>query len=186
MPIFQEEGPCVACGSISDVHGDHAVSCASQGERISWYNHLRDTLFNTAMSAHLGPSREDRALLPGGMEGARPADVYIPLWAPGAKDAALHVTCVSPFQQATIERAANEPGFALQYRWQQKWNKYGEACRAEGITFMPLVVETLGGWEDGASQVIKKLGQALARATGQEDSEVVNHLLETFSSPSKR
>ena len=137
------------------------------------------------MGAHLGPSREDRALLPGGMEGSRPADVYLPLWAPGRKDAALDVTCVSPFQQATIERAAREPGFALQMRWQQKWGKYGEACKAEGKTFMPLVVETLGGWEEGAAKVIKSLGQSLARSTGQEDSEVVHHLLGSWQYFSK-
>ena len=108
-------------------------------------------------------------------------DVYLPLWAQGARDAALDITCVSPFQQATLERAAREPGYALEMRWNQKWNKYGEACNAEGISFIPMVVETLGGWEEGASQVIKRLGQALARATGQEDNEVVKHLFGKLS-----
>ena len=74
------------------------------------------------MSASLGPTREDRALLPG-VE-ARPADIYIPLWHWG-KDAALDVTVVSPFQQQAIERAAGEPGYALQMRYNQKWAKYG-------------------------------------------------------------
>ena len=78
MPIFQTEGPCVACGMISDVYADHAVSCASQGERISRHNHLRDALYHTAVSASLGPTGEDRALLPG-LE-ARPVDIYISLW----------------------------------------------------------------------------------------------------------
>ena len=44
-----------------------------------------------------------------------------------------------------------------------------------------MVVETLGGWEEGAAQVVKKLGQALARATGQEDNEVVRHLFGKLS-----
>ena len=111
MPIFQMEGPCVGRGtSFSDKYGDHAISCACQGERISRHNHLRDALYNAAMSAQLGPTREDRALLPLAAEGARPADVYLPLWAPGAKDAALDVTVVSPFQQATLEREARGPG----------------------------------------------------------------------------
>ena len=95
MPLFPAEGPCVACGRLSDVNGDHAISCASQGERISRHNHLRDALFQAAVSASLGPSREDRGLLPG-VEN-RPADVYIPLWA-GGRDAALDITVVSPFQ----------------------------------------------------------------------------------------
>ena len=140
MPIFQTEGPCVACGMVSDVYGDHAVSCASQGERISRHNHLRDALYHTAVSASLGPTREDRALLPG-VE-ARPADIYIPLWAAGGRDAALDVTVVSPFQQQALERAASDPGYTLQMRYQQKWNKYGEACMAEGISFIPMVVDS--------------------------------------------
>ena len=111
---------------------------------------------------------------------ARPADIYIPLWAAG-RDAALDVTVVSPFQQQALERAAREPGYALQMRYQQKWNKYGEACMAEGISFIPMVVETLGSWEEGAAQVIKRLGQALARSTCQEDAEVVRHLFGKLS-----
>ena len=59
-------------------------------------------------------------------------------------DAALDITVVSPFQQATLER---EPGYALRMRWDQEWSKDEEAGRAEGITFMPLVVTTLGAWE---------------------------------------
>ena len=58
-------------------------------------------------------------------------------------------------------------------RYQQKWSKFGDACSAEGIAFQPLVVETLGGWEEGAVQTIKKLGQTVARATCQDDSEVI-------------
>ena len=182
MPIFQTDGPCVGCDLVrSDRHADHAISCARQGERISRHNHLRDALYNAAVSAQLGPTREDRALLPLAAEGARPADVYIPLWAPGSRDAALDVTVVSPFQLATFEREAREPGYALRMRWQQKWSKYGEACKAEGITFMPMVVSTLGAWEEGAAQVIKRLAKGVVRANGQEDVEVIKHLFGKLS-----
>ena len=35
MPIFEADGPCVSCRQPgSDRHGDHAVGCASQCERI--------------------------------------------------------------------------------------------------------------------------------------------------------
>ena len=93
----------------------------------------------------------------------------------------MDITVVNPFQQLTIARAAREPGYALQMRRHQKWSKYGEACRAEGIMFKPLVVETCGAWEEGAMQVIRKLGQALARATCQDDSEVIGHLFGKLS-----
>ena len=52
---------------------------------------------------------------------------------------------------------------------------------AEGIAFIPMVVETLGGWEEEAEQLIRKLGKALARATCQDDGEVVRHLFGKLS-----
>ena len=97
---------------------DHTISCGSQGESISRHNHLRDAIYTAAVSATLGPTKEDRALLPG-VE-ARPADVYVPLWAAGGRDLALDITIVNPLQQATLQRAAREPGYALQMRRQQK------------------------------------------------------------------
>ena len=178
MPIFQTEGACIACGQVSDWYGDHAISYGSQGERIARHNHLRDALFHTAVSASLGPTREDRALLPG-VEN-RPADVLIPHW-DGGRHAAIDVTVINPLQLLTLARAAEEPGYALGLRFQQKWAKYGELCRAEGIVFHPLPVETLGGWHESAVQVIRKLGLALARSTGQEEGEVVKHLFGRLS-----
>ena len=122
LPLYLKEDICNACWSqTSDIYGDHAISCPSHGERISRHNHLQDTLYHTAVSASLGPSREDRGLIPGA-DGARPADLYIPLWAPGGKDAALDVCVVSPLQQATIKSAAKEPGYALLMCTNQKWS----------------------------------------------------------------
>ena len=112
---------------------------------------------------------------------AHPADVYLPMWGTGGKDAALDICVVSPFQQQTIQRAAREPGYALQMRWQQKWSKYGEACRAENIEFYPLPIETTGAWEEGAAQVIKRLGKAMARASCQEEGEAIRHLFGKLS-----
>ena len=40
IPIFGKEGDCVACGQFSDIYGDHAIVCASGGERIARHNHL--------------------------------------------------------------------------------------------------------------------------------------------------
>ena len=92
-PVFSTAGACPACNLFSDKEGDHAISCGHQGERIARHNHLRDTLYHTAVSASLGPTREDRALIPG--TEARPADVLIPNWCAG-KDAAMDVTVVNP------------------------------------------------------------------------------------------
>ena len=107
--------------------------------------------------------------------------MYLLLWAPGARDAALDVCVVSPFQQATLHRAAREPGYALLMRKQQKEAKYLEACKAEGIEFFALPVETTRAWEEGAAAIITKLGRALARASCQDEGEVVRHLFSKLS-----
>ena len=51
-----------------------------------------------------------------------------------------------------------------------------EDCRRKGIAFLPLVVESLGGWHTAAEAEVKKLGVVLARQTGQEEGEVLRHL----------
>ena len=78
VPVYGREAPCPACDRPSDILGDHALGCDSQGERIARYNLLRDALHQTAASASLAPVKEGRFLLPG--RDARPADLLIPRW----------------------------------------------------------------------------------------------------------
>ena len=176
--VFTTAGKCTACPLHSDAKGDHAISCGYEGERISRHNHLRDALYNTASQACLGPTREDRALIPGSE--ARPADVLIPNWTHG-KDTALDVTVVNPLQAALVNQAATTPGHALSTRHKEKMSKHGEACRSAGMVFIPMPVETMGGWHEQTVGQVKKLGSALARQTGQEDSEAIRHLAQRIS-----
>ena len=50
--------PCPACLRLSDVMGDHAMSCGSGGERIARHNHLRDAIFEIAVVAGVAPTKE--------------------------------------------------------------------------------------------------------------------------------
>ena len=68
------------------------MGCAKTGDRIARHNMLRDVLFEAASSADLGPSKEERHLLPGTI--ARPCDVTIRRWMNG-KDGAIDVTAPS-------------------------------------------------------------------------------------------
>ena len=56
-----------------------------------------------------------------------------------------------------------------------------EACEREGIVFIPLPIETFGGWSEGAVTQIKRLGTALAGRSGRDQGEVISHL---FQKPS--
>ena len=41
---------------------------------------------------------------------------------------------------------------------------------------MAMAVESFGGWHSAAEAEVKKLGSALARHTGQKESEAIHHL----------
>ena len=101
--------------------------------------------------------------------------VLLPHWA-GGQDAALDVTIVHPFQDATLAQAATEPGYALTFAHQRKARGAEGDCRRQGIAFLPLVAESMGGWRASAEREIKKLGSALARHTGQLEGEAISHL----------
>ena len=51
-----------------------------------------------------------------------------------------------------------------------------EECKQQGIVFLPLAAESLGGWHETAEREVKKLGSALARHTGQLEGEAISHL----------
>jgi hypothetical protein len=173
VEVYDKSGPCPACLRPSDALGDHALSCGTGGERISRHNHLRDAIFETAVAAGLGPTKEGRFLLPGADR--RPADVFIPNWA-GGRDAALDVTVVNPLQLATMAGAAATPGHGLSFAYTRKVRGALEDCRRQGIAFLPMAAESFGGWHSAAEHEVRKLGAALARHTGQEEGEAVRHL----------
>ena len=64
----------------------------------------------------------------------------MPNWAAG-RDAAMDVTVVNPMQAATLVQAATTQGHALSLA-----RGAAEDCRRQGITFLPLAVESFGGW----------------------------------------
>ena len=51
----------------------------------------------------------------------------------------------------------------------------------EGIVFIPLPVETLGGWHENAVIQVKKLWSAQPRLTGQEESVAIAHIFQRLS-----
>jgi len=57
----------------------------------------------------------------------------------------------------------------------------GEACRREGLVFIPMPWETLGGWHEQTVEQVKKLASAQARQTGEDQSTATRHLYQKLS-----
>ena len=129
-------------------------------------------------AAALAPLREVRDLLPGNKR--RPADVFLCNWA-GGLDAALDVTVTHPLQDAYRAGAAATPGHALTQMYNNKCRVTEDLCREQGIAFIPIVSESLGGWHKVALEQFRKLGSALARHTGQDEGEKTGHLVKRAS-----
>ena len=62
-----------------------------------------------------------------------------------------------------------------------KMSKYDERCAAEGIMFIPLAVDSFGGWHGVALDVFSKLGRQLSRQLGKEEEEVTRQLRQRLS-----
>ena len=160
MNVFSVEGKCTACSILSNPAGDHAVSCGWGEERIARHNLIMDVLFNTCVSAALGPTREDRALFPG--TEARPTDILLPSWS-GGKDTALDITVVNPLQTLYIDQSAAVPGYALRKAYEKKMAKHGEAFKEMGLVFRPLPMDNFGAWSETMVAEVRRMGSSLAR-----------------------
>ena len=178
IPVYTTDGTCPACSSPSDRMGDHSLGCSKTSDRIARHNLLRDILFETAASADLAPTKEEKYLLPGTI--ARPGDVTIRRWVNG-KDGAIDVTVTSPLSPSNVMCAAAEAGGALVKAYQRKIKDTEEACRLEGIVFLPFAVETLGGLHSGAIAQVRQLAAVLARCKGVEEGEVTSQLFGRLS-----
>ena len=166
------------CRSHNDQYGDHAISCAIGSERIAKHNHLRNAIHEAAAQAALAPQKEPPGLLPGSDD--RPADVLLPFWSQGT-DTALDICVVNPLQGALIEQVANDGEHGVRHAYNNKMSKYDDRCSAEGITFIPLAVDSFGGWHGAALDVFTKLGRQLSRQLGKEEEEVTRQLRQRLS-----
>ena len=113
----------------------------------------------------------------------RPADIFLQNWCRG-RPATLDVQCVtviSTLQSATLSGAANTQGFALQVGEQRKMAVHNEACQAEGVSFIPVVAESLGGWSEEAIHNITRIGRLLGQRSGTSTNDTTRHLFQCLS-----
>ena len=77
---------------------------------------------------------------------------------------------------ASNVEGAVEPGVSLTKAVQRKLRDTEEACRQEGLEFLPFAVETLGGFHAGAV-----VAAALARSKGSDENEAISQLFGKLS-----
>ena len=98
-----------------------------------------------ASQAALSPQLEKQYIHPG--TEMKPADLFIPTWSAG-KPLALDISVVSLTQShlSLYNHTETEKLCAAHWREEQKNTKYLEAHHSQNILFIPMAVETFGGW----------------------------------------
>ena len=155
---LEEGSSCPVCQVTIDGFGNHQVSCGSNGDSIHCHNSLRDALFSAAQSAALAPRREVpdfdtwSQLLPGSF-----VPPLLEAWQTSSSgcdgDLATSDTYYSRCSYSCITQ-----GDVLGVGEERKLLISVLKCYSAGVSLVPLVVETLGGWNCDTVEAIKAIG----------------------------
>ena len=88
---------------------------------------------------------------------------------------------INALRSDLVERAATEPGYALNVAYNHKWRMYGELCEQEWLAFVPIPFDTLGALHPTSIHQLTKLAKALARSNGSEEEECIRHMFQRVS-----
>ena len=156
-----EDSWCPKCDAVLDRFGHHAAVCVAGGERTLRHNLVRDLVFSWAQRAGLNPERERAGLLLGRVTGC------FRLRRDGTA--------------ATGDSGAGLQGGRAYARHKEEYLGTAAACAAQGIKFLPMVVETTGNWDGGAARVPKQLADAVATRIGEGKEQLHALLLQELS-----
>jgi hypothetical protein len=160
--------PLPRCNAVLDVKGTHALSCKAKGDSISRHNHICFPILDKARAANLSARSEVRHMVPDSER--RPGDIVISEFE-NNRDLVLDVTvvnsqCVSYRKSAPED--ANFAVYAIERAEKRKDKDTLKFCSDRGMCFLPLVVESYGGWSEGAHAFFEELIHRYAQATGRE------------------
>ena len=88
---------------------------------------------------------------------------------------------ISTMQPLTLLGAASEKGYALKVAEERKMVAHNAECRGAGVSFVPLAVESLGGWSHDAALQISRIGRLVGQRLGTSPTEAVSHLFQRLS-----
>ena len=89
--------------------------------------------------------------------------------------------CYLSIKKLTILEVSVTQGHALSVADRKKRASYQSACQAVGLSYVPLAVETLGGWSEEAVETIRYISQLQGQRLGLSFSETIAHLLQRLA-----
>ena len=165
----------------SSAKGRTTLSGAELGGDITVrHNSLRDECFFRCLAAGMDAERETAGLLRDSVR-RRPGDVVVQS-CPGMGAVALDFAVTCPLQAALLaETAQHSLAAARSYEAHKlEDRRTAQQCSAAGLTLVPMVVETLGGWGPAAQQFFRNLARATAERQGLDPSVATSQLYESM------
>ncbi len=127
-----------ACPYEMDIFGDHAPCCHNGPSILFRHNNIRDILGHAARGAGLAAVViEKKNQIEG--SNAKPGDITAQQYHRGFASSAFDVTITHPLQQKF------KPSVEAEEAHDKKLQKSLEVCQKEGIHFVPLAWESIGG-----------------------------------------
>ena len=80
---------------------------------------------------------------------------------------------MNPLQAALVSRVAQEGARGVAHAHKANTRKYWDRCKAAGINFYHLTVNTFWGWHEAGLKTLEKLWRQPARNTGREEGNTV-------------
>jgi hypothetical protein len=165
LPLARTAERCPLCtdGAMLDVYGDHAASCNRKLGLKYRHNRIRDTFNALASAAGFTTVLEARHLLAGRPD-LFPADILLQDWT-GETSVCIDISVVNPLAVTSVRQAARSDGSTARQAEAVKVVKYGALCTANALEFIPVVLETFGGFGPRALPVLRRIGDALSDAS---------------------
>jgi hypothetical protein len=173
--------PFPKCAEVLDINGTHALTCKAKGDSIFRHNDICSPIFAKARAAHLNAMCEVTHLFPG--SGRRPGDIVIENFE-NDRTLILDVTVVNSQCVACRTAApmhANFAEFAIAQADKRKDVAVLKFCENNNKEFLPLVVESYGGWSEGAQVFFEDLVQRHVQANGRVFSRQLAYFYQTLS-----
>jgi hypothetical protein len=187
-----ENSRCPACPAALDPWGDHVASCAGPGGRKARHNRLRDALASVCKPLFPrdgGVATEPSGLLPSHQQ-LYPADVLLRGLGLTAIDRAccVDVSIVNSCAPSHLQRAAKSAGMAMSYSVTSKQAKYEVLCEAQGLDYLPFLMEAFGGLQDAPKpkKLLRLLGERRQHLHGGDLGTAVSHVMMQLSVASMR
>ena len=153
-----------------NTHGYHAGMCMAGGESAVRHNALRDLAHSWAERGCLRPEREKaNQLLPQRPDDVasarrRPAAVFLSpfLGRPPARDFGV----TAPQRLDALGGSGNTSAAEAYGAYKRRHLDTADACAAQHVTFLPMVIETTGAWAPEAAQALAHISRTAGGGAG--------------------